>query len=121
LYGCGERYRREYEYERDTARYGIIARAALFAVTPVTVFSSSIVMSETTIPVDYGNRGVAQIFEQTLTPARIGHDVKESEAGHSFLNKLGTWWFKSLRGVDIGYDEAAAEDARSRIVAFFRK
>ena len=71
---------------------------------------------------DYWNLGVAQRLEQTLTTASIAHDVKEyPEAGHSFLNNPGTWWFKALRVIHIGYDEAAAEDARSRIVAFFRK
>jgi carboxymethylenebutenolidase len=71
---------------------------------------------------DYFNRGVAQKLEETLTRACIAHDVKEYlEAGHSFLNNHGTWWFKALRVIHIGYDEAAAEDARRRIVTFFRK
>jgi carboxymethylenebutenolidase len=71
---------------------------------------------------DYWNRGVAQKLEETLTKAWVAHDVKEyPEAGHSFLNNPGTWWFKALRVIHIGYDEAAAEDARKRIVAFFRK
>jgi carboxymethylenebutenolidase len=86
------------------------------------MFSSSIVMSETTIPVVYWNQEVAQKLEPTLTTAGIAHDVKEyPEAGHSFLNNPGAWWFKELRVVDIGHSEAAAEGAGSRIVAFFRK
>lgn len=69
---------------------------------------------------DRWNRGVAQALEQTLAAAGIAHDVKEyPEAGHSFLNNHGTWWFKALRVIHIGYDEPAAEDARRRIVSFF--
>jgi len=71
---------------------------------------------------DRWNRGVAQKLERTLAAAGIAHDVKEyPDAGHSFLNNPGTWWFKALRIVDIGYDEPAAEDARRRIVRFFRQ
>ena len=81
-------------------------RAALFAVTPVTMFSSSIAKSDTTIPVGHRNRRVAQRLEHSLTTASIAHDVKEyPEAGHSFLNNPGTWWFKALRVVDIGTTE----------------
>jgi carboxymethylenebutenolidase len=71
---------------------------------------------------DHWNQGVARKLEQTLAAAGIAHDVKEyPEAGHSFLNNPGTWWFKALRVIHIGYDERAAEDARRRIVCFFRK
>jgi carboxymethylenebutenolidase len=71
---------------------------------------------------DLWNRGVARKLEQTLTALRIAHDVKQyPEAGHSFLDNPGTWWFKALRIVHIGYDETAAEDARRRIASFFRQ
>ena len=71
---------------------------------------------------DRWNRGVAQQLEQTLAAAGIAHDVKEyPEAGHSFLNKHDTLWFKALRVIDIGYDAQAAEDARRRIASFFRE
>lgn len=71
---------------------------------------------------DYWNRGVAQKLEETLTKACIAHDVKEyPKAGHSFLNNHDDLWFKALRVIHIGYDEAAAEDARRRIATFFRK
>jgi len=67
-------------------------------------------------------RGVAQQLEQTLTAAGIAHDVKEyPEAGHSFLNNPGTWWFTALQVIQIGYNEPAAEDARRRIVSFFQQ
>jgi carboxymethylenebutenolidase len=71
---------------------------------------------------DPWNRGVARNLERTLAGAGIAHDVKEyREAGHSFLNNPGTWWFKALRVIHIGYDERAAEDARSRIINFFHQ
>jgi carboxymethylenebutenolidase len=71
---------------------------------------------------DRSTRGVARQLEQTLAAASIPHDVKEyPEAGHSFLNNHGTWLFKALRVIHIGYDERSAEDARRRIVKFFQK
>jgi len=71
---------------------------------------------------DRWTRGVAQQLEQTLTAAGIAHDVKEyPEAGHSFLNNHETLLFKALRVIHIGYDEAAAKDARQRIVSFFQE
>jgi carboxymethylenebutenolidase len=71
---------------------------------------------------DRWNRGVAQKLEETLAAAGIAHDVKEyPEAGHSFLNNHDTLLFKALRVIRIGYDEPAAEDARRRIVSFFRQ
>ncbi len=71
---------------------------------------------------DRWNRGVAQKLEQTLAAVGVAHDVKEyPEAGHSFLNNPGTWWFNALRVIHIGYDEPAAEDARRRIVGFFHQ
>jgi len=71
---------------------------------------------------DRWTRGVAQQLEQILTAADIAHDVKEyPEAGHSFLNNPGTWLFNALRVIHIGYDESAAEDARRRIISFFRQ
>jgi len=71
---------------------------------------------------DRWNRGVAQELEQTLAAAGVAHDVKEyPDAGHSFLNNHDTLLFKALRVIIIGYDERAAEDARKRIVNFFRQ
>ena len=71
---------------------------------------------------DRWTRGVAQQLEQMLTAADIAHDVKEyPEAGHSFLNNPGTWWFNALRVIHIGYHEPSAEDARRRIVSFFQQ
>jgi len=70
---------------------------------------------------DPWNRGVPQQLEQVLAEADIAHDVKEyPEAGHSFLNNPGTWWFNALQVIHIGYHEPSAEDARRRITSFFQ-
>ena len=59
-------------------------------------------------------------FEQALQRALVAHDVKEyADAGHSFMNNKGQFWFKLLRFVDIAYNEPAALDARQRIASFF--
>jgi carboxymethylenebutenolidase len=69
---------------------------------------------------DFSTRGVAQKLEQTLSAAGIPHDVKEyPEAGHSFLNNPGRWWFQALRVIHIGFHQASADDARKRIAGFF--
>jgi carboxymethylenebutenolidase len=65
--------------------------------------------------------GAADKLRHALAAHGIAHDVKEyPDAGHSFLNDHpGIWWTlvgKAMRG---GYDEAAAADARRRILAFF--
>ena len=65
---------------------------------------------------------MTQQLEQVLTTARVAHDVKEyPEAGHSFLNNPGTWWFNALQVIHIEYHEASAEDARRRIARFFHQ
>lgn len=72
-------------------------------------------------------RGAAARLEQALSKAGVEHDVKEyAEAGHSFLNDhdraevpfLFVLMAKIGRG---GYNEAAARDARARIVSFFNR
>jgi len=71
---------------------------------------------------DRWSQGVPEQLEQTLTAAGIAHDVKEyPEAGHSFLNNPGSWWFNALQVVHIGWHEASALDARKRIVSFFHQ
>jgi carboxymethylenebutenolidase len=71
---------------------------------------------------DRWSQGVPQQLEQLLTTANIAHDVKEyAEAGHSFLNNPGSWWFNALQVIHIGYHEPSAEDARQRIARFFQQ
>jgi len=73
-------------------------------------------------------RGAAARLERALTAAGIEHDVKEyPEAGHEFLNDHDGAGDKAppLFAVmarlfpGMGYNEAAARDARVRILAFF--
>ena len=71
---------------------------------------------------DPWNRGVAAHLERVLTSVGVPHDVKEyPEAGHSFLNNHQDGWFKTLRIINISYHEPSAQDARRRIVAFFKQ
>ena len=66
-------------------------------------------------------RGAAARLERALSTAGVAHDVKEYPgAGHSFLNDHDSVLFR-VAGLLMGggYDEAAAQDARMRILAFF--
>ncbi len=77
---------------------------------------------------DWGNRGNAARLEKVLTAVGVPHDVKEyREAGHSFLNDHEGAGdripivFKLLSAVTrSAYHGPSAEDARRRIVAFFK-
>ena len=64
----------------------------------------------------------ARRLESFLTDLDVPHDVKVYEGvGHSFLNREHPAWADKTFGrlMPIGYDEAAAEDAWRRILAFF--
>jgi carboxymethylenebutenolidase len=74
-------------------------------------------------------RGAAGRLEQALTAVGAEHDVKEyPDAGHAFLNDhegtgdkiplMFTVMGRLMPG-SLGYHEAAARDARERILAFF--
>ncbi|HVV76087.1 MAG TPA: dienelactone hydrolase family protein [Mycobacteriales bacterium] len=71
---------------------------------------------------DRGFKGAAAKLERALAANNVEHDVKEyAEAGHSFLtNQTGRWAFVA-RVPGFGHVEAAAEDAWSRVFAFFGK
>lgn len=70
-------------------------------------------------------RGAAQRLEQALTAAGVDHDVKEyPDAGHAFLNNHDPaevpFLFVLMSKISgMGYDEAAARDAKGRIISFF--
>jgi carboxymethylenebutenolidase len=65
-------------------------------------------------------QGIADQLEQALQRALVPHDVKEyADAGHSFMNNHGAFVLKLFRFAGIGYNEAATQDARRRIIAFF--
>jgi carboxymethylenebutenolidase len=67
-------------------------------------------------------RGAAARLERALDAAGVPHDVKEyADAGHSFLNDHDSVLFAVAgRLMGGGHDEAATEDARHRIIGFFR-
>jgi carboxymethylenebutenolidase len=74
-------------------------------------------------------RGAAARLEQALTSLEVPHDVKEyPQARHGFLNdhSAGAAEGPALFAVmarlmpGVGYNEAAATDARRRITEFFR-
>jgi carboxymethylenebutenolidase len=73
-------------------------------------------------------RGAAARLDQALATVGVEHDVKEyPEAGHGFINNhagagekepfLFAVMARLMPG--LGYNEAAAQDARQRIAAFF--
>lgn len=69
-------------------------------------------------------KGQAATLERALQANDVDHDVKEySDAGHGFLNHHdgGTGVLIAVLGplMGVGYNEAAAADARKRIVEFF--
>jgi carboxymethylenebutenolidase len=68
-------------------------------------------------------KGRAAKLESALTSLNITHDVKEyPQAGHSFMNRISTGPLGPLvRFVGMNYEHDAAEDAWSRISAFFEE
>jgi carboxymethylenebutenolidase len=65
-------------------------------------------------------QGVADQLRQALDRALVPNDVKEyPDAGHAFMNQHGTFLLKLLRYKAIGFNEAATQDARRRIIGFF--
>ena len=71
-------------------------------------------------------KGRAGRLERALSLNAIDHDVKEyPDAGHGFLNQHdgapGMLVAVLGRLMGQGYDEAAAKDARARIVSFFER
>ena len=76
---------------------------------------------------DRGMRGAADRLERALMAAGVEHDLKEyPEAGHGFLNdhegagdRVPLLFAVLGRLSGTRYDEASAQDARRRIIAFF--
>jgi carboxymethylenebutenolidase len=68
-------------------------------------------------------KGRAAKLETALSSLDIAHDVKEyPQAGHSFMNRISTGPFGPLvRFVGMNYEHDAAEDAWTRISAFFEE
>jgi carboxymethylenebutenolidase len=73
-----------------------------------------------------GVRSVPERLEPVLTAAGIEHDIKVyPDAGHGFLNdhdpaELPIWVKLIAKLAAASYNEPASQDARRRIIAFFR-
>ena len=70
---------------------------------------------------DRGTRGMAERLDLALAVNGVPHDVKEyPEAGHSFMNRHDGPITQVLgKVIHAGYSGPAAEDAWTRILAFF--
>lgn len=93
---------------------------------PLPKDAESLLVGACPVVASYGGKDrwakrVAQQLEQVLTVVGVPHDVKEyAEAGHSFLNNHHNVLFKLMKIIGIGYHEPSAQDARRRIVDFFK-
>jgi carboxymethylenebutenolidase len=71
---------------------------------------------------DYSLRGHAGRLKAALVANRVEHDLKEyPDVSHSFLNHHPGWMATVDKVTGFGYDEAAAQDAWGRILAFFHR
>ena len=71
---------------------------------------------------DKGLRGAADDLRRAASKAGVPADVKEyPRAGHGFINRFtaASPLTPMLRVVGVGYDHAAAADAKRRILTFF--
>ena len=71
---------------------------------------------------DKGLRGAANTLRRAAAEAGVPADVKEyPQANHAFINRITAVspLTPMLSVVGIGYDHAAAADAKNRILAFF--
>lgn len=71
---------------------------------------------------DKGLRGAAEALRRAADEAGVLADVKEyPQAGHGFINRFtaASPLTPMLKVMGVGYDHAAAADAKRRILAFF--
>lgn len=113
--------------------HGFAASSVNYGTAPKDAYKAEFLDRACPIVASYGAkdralRGAAGRLEATLTAVGVEHDVKEyPDAGHAFLNDhdgagdhtplLFAVFGKLSKGA--GYHEAAARDARRRIVSFF--
>lgn len=116
---------------------GFTVASVNYGTAPKDAYTANFLRRACPIVGSYGGkdrtlRGAADRLERVLTAVGVEHDVKEyPEAGHSFLNDhegagdKNSFPFSVLEPVfgilspGSGYHEAAAQDARSRILVFF--
>jgi carboxymethylenebutenolidase len=110
-------------FDASSVNYGTASRHA---------YTAGFLTGACPIVASYGGRdrslrGAAARLEKGLTAAAVEHDVKEyAQAGHGFLNdhegardKAPVLFAVLGRLIGAGYQEAPAQDARQRILAFF--
>ena len=112
---------------------GFAASSVNYGTAPKNAYTAGFLTGACPIVASYGGRdrslrGAAARLEKALTTAGVEHDVKEyPQAGHEFLNDHESagdkepFLFAVLGRLmpGSGYNEAAAHDARRRILAFF--
>jgi len=112
---------------------GFAASSVNYGTAPKNAYTAGFLTRACPIVASYGGRdrslrGAAARLEKALMAAGVEHDVKEyPQAGHEFLNDHDGAGDKApvLFAVlgrlmpGSGYNEAAAHDARQRILAFF--
>ncbi len=106
------------QYEVSSVNYGDVPKDAETVLAGACPVVASYGAKDRTL------NGRAGRLERALHVNHVDHDLKEyPDAGHGFLNrhdgKAGVFIAVVGRLVGQGYDESAATDARSRIVAFF--
>lgn len=113
--------------------HGYSAASVNYGTAPKDAYAASFLARACPIVASYGGKdralqGAAARLETALTAAEVVHDVKEyPAANHGFMNDhRGAGdelpLFFAVMGKLVagpGYDEAAAGDARRRIVTFF--
>lgn len=112
--------------------HGFDAASVNYASSPKRTYTADFLRGACPIVGSFGGRdlmlrGAADRLEASLTELGVDHDVKEyARAGHSFLNDhdpadlpLALSVLMKLPLPGMGFHEASAADAKSRIVAFF--
>ncbi|UTI66721.1 dienelactone hydrolase family protein [Paraconexibacter antarcticus] len=106
----------QYEFQAASVNYGEVPKDAVERLRGACPIVASFGRRDLTL------RGRAERLEHALTTLGIPHDIKEyPDAGHSFLNHIGGGPVIGtlLRVTHFDYHEPSADDAWSRIVAFF--
>ena len=107
------------DYDASSVNYGIVPDDALERMEHFCPVVGSYGARDGTL------RDAPGRLVEVLTARGVAHDVKVYEdTGHGFLNdhppdEVPVWASVAGRFASTAYDEASAEDARRRIVAFF--
>ncbi|GAA2104954.1 dienelactone hydrolase family protein [Microlunatus panaciterrae] len=113
--------------------HGFAASSVNYGTAPKIAYTADFLERACPVVASYGAKdralkGAAERLKKALTAAGVDHDVKEyPEAGHEFLNdhegagdKTPALFGGLARFSPAdGYNQASAQDARQRIIAFF--